>query len=94
VEEFTNNLSNEERETHLNMTGDNHKEWAVFTDDPFWIRRLDKIATGTLVGKGKEYRLEIGQVTIRAKRAPMSEAQKAALAARLSTAQAKSEDEA
>lgn len=91
MEEFTNNLSNEERETHLNMSGDNHREWFIFTDDPFWIRRLDKFAKGEIVGKGKEYRLDVGQVTIRAKRAPMSDAQKALLAARLATAQAKSD---
>ena len=66
MDEFTNDLSNEERETHLSMTGDNHKEWEIFTDDPYWVRRLDKFAEGQPVGKGKKYRLQANQVTIRA----------------------------
>jgi hypothetical protein len=58
----------EERETHLNMTGDNHDVWVVFTDDPYWIRRLDKVATATrIVGEGKEYRLPAKQITLRAR---------------------------
>jgi hypothetical protein len=57
----------EERETHLNMMGDNHDVWVVFTDDPYWIRRFDKVATATrTVGEGKEYRLSVKQITLRA----------------------------
>ena len=42
-----------ERETRLSMTGDDHGTWDVFTDDPFWISRLDKIATAWKVnGEG------------------------------------------
>lgn len=64
--DFSNDLSNEERETHANMAGDTHGEWTVFSDDPYWVRRLDKIAAGTPVGKGKEYKLQANQVTLRA----------------------------
>jgi hypothetical protein len=74
----------EERETHLNMTGDNHNEWIVFTDDPYWIRRLDKVATATrIVGGGKEYRLPARQLTLRAKRKEIDDATKKIRAANL-----------
>ena len=47
-----------ERETRLSMTGDDHGTWDVFTDDPFWIARLDKIATAYKVnGEGRWYKL-------------------------------------
>ena len=55
-----------ERETHLNMTGDDHGTWDVFTDDPFWIARLDKIATAYKVnGEGRWYKLRADQVVVR-----------------------------
>lgn len=82
MDEFTNNLSNEERETHISMTGDNRKEWIVFSDDPVWIRKLDKLATGIDVGKGREYRLQANQVSLRNPR-KLSEEQRQALAERL-----------
>lgn len=55
----------EERETCLNMNGGDHSAWEVFTDDPYWIRRLDKITTGTEKGLGKVYKLTADQVLIR-----------------------------
>lgn len=90
MDEFTNDLSNEERETHLSMTGDNHKEFICFTDDPYWVRRLDKIAEGKPVGKGKEYRLQANQVTIRAvpKRRELSDEERQQIAQRLQAARA------
>lgn len=33
-------LTSAERETHLNMTGDDHSVWIVTTDDPYWKNRL------------------------------------------------------
>ena len=56
----------DERETHFCMTGDNHNEFLVFSDDPYWVRRLDKIAYGVPVGAGKEYRLRADQILVRA----------------------------
>lgn len=56
-----------ERETHFNMTGDNHGTWEVFTDDPYWIARLAKIATAYKVnGEGRWYKLRADQVVVRA----------------------------
>jgi K+/H+ antiporter YhaU regulatory subunit KhtT len=70
-------MLSEERETHFNMTGDNHSEWVVFTDDPYWIRRLDKIgAVLREYGAGKEYILSASQVTVRAKPKELSAAEK------------------
>lgn len=78
-------LTTAEKETHLNMTGDDHSAWEVFTDDPFWIRRLDKVADCTdQSGDGKFYRLDKGQVTIRKKR-QLSAAQRAKLRERAAT---------
>ena len=65
-----------ERETRLSMTGDDHGTWDVFTDDPFWISRLDKIATAWKVnGEGRGYKLRSDQVVVRV---GISEAKKAA----------------
>lgn len=78
---FYKTIDNESRETHLNMIGVDHGTWYVFTDDPYWIRRLDKI--GELVretGQGREYKLQANQVIIRAipKKAEMSDEQREA----------------
>lgn len=79
-----NDLSNAERETCLNQTGDNHDEWFVFTDDPFWIRRLDKVAEViSIVGAGKKYRLDANQIAVKAKPKPLSAERKAQLGAQL-----------
>ena len=65
-----------ERETRLSMTGDDHGTWDVFTDDTFWIARLDKIATAYKVnGEGRWYKLRSDQVVVRV---GISEAKKAA----------------
>ena len=69
-------LTAAERETRLSMMGDDHGEWDVFTDDPFWIARLDKIATAYRVnGEGRWYTLRADQVVVRI---GISEAKKAA----------------
>jgi len=60
-------LQPEERETHLNMVGDDHSTWVVFSDDPYWIRRFEKlgIAPTAQTGSGYEYTLTADQVLIR-----------------------------
>jgi hypothetical protein len=61
-----NELTNAERETHLNLVADNRGTWYVYSDDPVMIRRLDKIATATKVtATGKHYELSKGQVILR-----------------------------
>lgn len=57
----------EERETHLNMTGDDHNGWEVFTDDPYWINRLRKLGIEPFkqVGLGFKFKLSADQVLIR-----------------------------
>lgn len=65
-----------ERETRFSMMGDDHGTWDVFTDDPFWIARLDKIATAWKEnGEGRWYTLRADQVVVRI---GVSEAKKAA----------------
>jgi hypothetical protein len=74
----------EEREMHLSQTDANHSEWEVFTDSPYWMRRLDKVATPyKVVGNGRLYRLQASQVTIRALPKPLSEAERKRRADRL-----------
>ena len=69
-------LTVSERETHFNMTGDNHGTWEVYTDDPFWIARLDKIATAWKTSdEGRWYKIPARQVTLRAPAKPLTEAQ-------------------
>lgn len=73
------NLSNAERETHINMTAEDRSKWTVFTDDPVMIRKLDKIAKCTgKHGEGKYYELEKAQVSLRKKRV-LTAAQRAEL---------------
>lgn len=77
-------MTNEERETHLSMTADDRSIWLVFSDDPYWMRRLDAIAEFVRnVGEGKEYRLRSDQLTLRKGKRQLSEAHKAQLAKRL-----------
>jgi len=78
-------LAPEERETCLNMAGDNHNEWAVHTDDPYWIRRFEKlgIQPTAKVGAGNRYILRADQVLIRRGKPQVSDATRQARAARL-----------
>lgn len=67
-------LTNEERETHLNMTADDRSAWKVFSDDPVMIARLDKISTAyKSTANGRWYRLTAGQVTLKKERAELSD---------------------
>lgn len=96
AEEYINTLSNEERETHLNMTGDDHSMWHVFTDDPYWVRRLERVGA-TLVREtatGREYRLPANQLSIRkpSTRREMSESEKQALVERLQAGRVAAEE--
>jgi hypothetical protein len=95
-ETFGNDLSNEERETHLNMTGDDHGTWTVFSDDPYWVRRLEKIGAELVreTGKGREYRLAANMVTIRKapKHRKYTAEEKAAIAERLHAARAAADE--
>ena len=70
---MTQQLLPEERETCLTMTGDNHEQWIIFTDDPYWLRRLEKIATAIeTIGEGKRFVVDASQVTIGRKRKALS----------------------
>lgn len=70
-----------ERETHLNMTGDNHSEWEVFSDDPYWVRRFEKLGMKPtkVVAGGHHYRLSADQVLIRKGKRRVSEARREAM---------------
>ena len=69
-------LTAAERETRLSMMGDDHGTWDVFTDDPFWIARLDKIATAWKTSdEARWYKISARQVTLRAPAKPLTETQ-------------------
>jgi len=74
-------LQPDERETHLNMTGDNHSAWLIYSDDPYWQRRFERlgIASVEVKGGGREYRLNADMVLIRKGKRIVSEAQREAL---------------
>ena len=74
-------LQPEERETHLNMTGDDHATWIVYSDDLFWQRRFEKLGIEfvEVKGGGREYRLNADQVLIRKGKRKVSEAQREAM---------------
>lgn len=83
---MSNELSNAERETHLNMTADDRSTWLVFSDDPVMMRRLDTIAEVVrVVGAGKQYKLRADQLSLRKGKKQLSEARRAELADRMRT---------
>lgn len=77
-----------ERETCLNMTGDDHNTWELFTDDPFMIRHMARlnIAPVETVGAGYRYKLNADQVLIRRGKKQLSSTTRQAMAARLQNA--------
>lgn len=77
------NQTADEMETHFNIVASDRKTVIVFSDDPVWVARLDKIATGTVCGDGKEYKLHIDQLVIRKGKKQMSDAQKQAAGDRM-----------
>ena len=81
------NLSNEERETHLNQSADDRKTWEMATDDPVWIARMEKlgIAPDRTRGETHFYTIPDNQITVRRK-VVMSEEAKRAAAERLRAA--------
>jgi hypothetical protein len=77
-------LANEERETHLNMTGDNRGLWVCFSDDPVMMKKLDAVALFVeAIGQGKEYHLRADQLSFRKGKRQLSDERKAQLAARM-----------
>lgn len=80
---MSNELSNAERETVFNIMADDRSSVDAFSDDPVWMARLDKIATGTACGGGKKYKLHIDQLVVRKGKKVMSDAQKAQMSERM-----------
>lgn len=80
---MSNELSNAERETHFNIVADDRNTVHAFSDDPVWMARLDKLATGTAHKGGKSYKLHIDQLVIRKGKKAMSDAQKAQMSERM-----------
>ena len=64
MEDLTNDLTNEERETHMNMSANDRTTWEVYTDDPIMDRKLRKCRAVFLEGddRGRLYRLDRNQV--------------------------------
>lgn len=62
-------LTNEERETCLNMMADDRSTWHCFSEDPVMQRKLEKIGAvlirETANGSGKFYTLRANQVSFR-----------------------------
>ena len=63
-------LSRDEQETHFSQTVEERLRgvWAVYTDDPYWILRLDrkgKLMRQEANGPGRHYEIEHRQLTLR-----------------------------
>lgn len=84
---MVSNLTQQEMETHLNMTADDRSLWSIYSDDPVMQRRLESVGaevTGAAKdGIGKFYTLPANQVSFRQPPKPMSEERKAHLATQL-----------
>ncbi len=81
-------LTNEERETHLNLVAADRSTWHVYSDDPVMQRRLENAcAVCVKVEKsgGKHYTLPANHLSFRKPR-QLSDEQREALAARLAQA--------
>ena len=80
-------LTNEERETHLNMTADDRGVWIVYSDDPVMIARLERIGAKLTEnapdGIGRHYALSTDQVLLRKGKRQLSDATRGGMAARL-----------
>jgi len=76
-------LTNEERETHLNQSAANRREWEMATDDPIWIARMEKLGIVPDRKRGQTYFYTIpdNQITVRRKRV-MTDDQRSALSER------------
>ena len=70
---ISNDLTNEERETHINQSGTErgNKTWGFFTDDPIWYSKMIKMGhkPSRITDSGAFFDLEDRFVTIR-KNAP------------------------
>lgn len=82
---MSDELITDHRETHLNMMAGDHGEWELFSDDPFWMRRLEKIGIkpSEKVGEGNIYKLRADQVLIRVGKRAVSDEQRKKSAERM-----------
>ncbi|MFN8465458.1 MAG: hypothetical protein U0X20_07905 [Caldilineaceae bacterium] len=59
-----------ERETHLNMTGDDHATWIAHSDDPWFWRRMEELGiepVRTIGSETRVYHLSASNVSFRRK---------------------------
>lgn len=68
-------LNPEERETVISMAGDDHDTWIMYSDDPYWQRRIEKLGIQPFEarGAGRKYRLRAEHVLIRRGKPAISE---------------------
>jgi len=78
-------LTNAERETHVSQTADDRSQWEMYTDDPVWIARMEKLGIEPTrqTSTGVFYTVPDAQVSIRKARKPLTEAQRAKLSKRM-----------
>lgn len=68
---MTTKLKPDEQETIISMMGDNHDIWTITSDDPKWIKKLNKLTNN----QGKQlpnsfavkYTIDANQIVIRKK---------------------------
>lgn len=82
---MSDEIINDHRETHLNMLAHDRRAWEIFTDDPYWIRRLEKMGVqpDEKVGEGFKYTVRADQVLIRKGKRQVSDEQRQIAAERM-----------
>jgi hypothetical protein len=59
-------LTAAEQETHFNIVAADRKVVEVYTDDPYWVKKIKRVTDNyTVVGNGIQARLAASQLTIR-----------------------------
>lgn len=83
-------LPKEERETVISIDASNRETCIVYSSDPVYQRKLEKIGAEIIHMDdwGKHYRLPANQVSLRKARKPLTEEQKEAAAERLKSTRA------
>jgi len=79
------NLSADERETTFSIMASDHKTVTVWSNDPFWQRRLEKLVEpSTVTGESRFYQLDLDNVRFTVgKKREMSDEQRQAAGERL-----------
>tara|TARA_Y100000310_G_scaffold112331_1_gene110807 strand:- start:193 stop:471 length:279 start_codon:yes stop_codon:yes gene_type:complete len=65
MEKYTNSLANDERETYFTQVAEDRHTWIVYSDDPVWVARFEKMGLKwEPEGVGRQYTLSTEDFTV------------------------------